>query len=205
MNITLIGGGIIGRTLGVAWAKAGHTARFGARDAASPKVVDALAAVRAIDPAASALPIGDAIALADVVVLATPGRAVEGILVEQGARLAAKIVVDAANTVGGGPMHHMAAFATHAPEALAFRAFNSLGWEVFAQPVIGGIQADLFYCGPDGAAQRSVETLITDVGLRPVRIGGVDQADTLDAMTGLWFTLALRQSRGRHLAFKLLG
>jgi len=40
--------------------------------------------------------------------------------------------------------------------------------------------------------------------LRPIYIGGLEQVDLLDNQTRLWFTLALQQGRGRHLALKLL-
>jgi predicted dinucleotide-binding enzyme len=204
MNITLIGAGNIGRTLGVKWAKAGHTVRLGARDPGSPKLIDTLTALRAVDATATAMPIAAALAQAEVILLAIPGRAVDELLAEHGSALAGKTVIDAANTVGGGPMHHLASFRAHASEARAYRAFNTLGWENFENPVISGVQIDLFYCGPEGEAQRTMETLITDIGLRPVWVGDNDQIDAVDALTGLWFALALRRGRGRRLAFKML-
>ncbi len=101
-------------------------------------------------------------------------------------------------------MNSLATFATHTPSAQVVRAFNSLGWENFANPQFGSVQADLFYCGPSGVAQAQAEQLIADVGLRPVWVGGPEQAPLVDAIAGLWFALALGQRRGRHLAFKLL-
>ena len=50
-----------------------------------------------------------------------------------------------------------------------------------------------------------VEQLISAVGLRPVYLGGVEQLGLLDSIAALWFTLALGQKKGRHLAFKALG
>jgi hypothetical protein len=47
----------------------------------------------------------------------------------------------------------------------------------------------------------AVEALIDAVGLRPVYLGD-DQADTLDGLLPVWFTLS--KLRGRHLAFKVL-
>jgi predicted dinucleotide-binding enzyme len=91
-----------------------------------------------------------------------------------------------------------------APTAQVFRAFSTPGWENFADPVIGGVQADLFYAGPEGDADTVVSGLITDVGLRPVRVGGREQLHIVENLTALWFTLTLQQGRGRHLAFKML-
>ena len=84
-----------------------------------------------------------------------------------------------------------------------FRAFSTLGWENFAEPVIGGVQADLFYAGPGGEPQRRRGA---DRGCRsrPLRVGDRAQLDLLENLTMLWFTLARQQGRSRHLAFKML-
>ncbi|HZD57058.1 MAG TPA: hypothetical protein VE136_10065, partial [Anaerolineales bacterium] len=76
--------------------------------------------------------------------------------------------------------------------------------ENFAEPIVGDTQADLFYCGVAGEAQHIVEKLISDVGMRPIYVGDLDQAPAVDALLGLWVTLAVKQGRGRHLAFKML-
>ena len=56
-----------------------------------------------------------------------------------------------------------------------------------------------------GHGATAVSTLIADTGLNPIYIGGIDQADILDALTRLWFVMAFQQGRGRHLAFKMIG
>jgi hypothetical protein len=145
-----------------------------------------------------------AIAFGEAVVFAIPGNAMEETLVTHGPALAGKIAIDAANRMGGGPMNSAAAFAAHAPQAQVYRAFNSLGWENFENPIFGDIQADLFYCGPAGAGQIAVEGLIRDVGLRPIRVGDIDQAGLVDTVGSLWFALAFGRGMGRQLAFKVL-
>jgi predicted dinucleotide-binding enzyme len=62
----------------------------------------------------------------------------------------------------------------------------------------------MFFCGPDGPARTQVEELITDVGLRPIYIGGPDQAGVVDGVLKLWAALAMGQKHGRRLAFKML-
>jgi predicted dinucleotide-binding enzyme len=62
--------------------------------------------------------------------------------------------------------------------------------------------ADLFFSAPD-ADRATVETLISDVGLRPVFVGA-DQEDIIDALFRLWIALAIGQDRGRRLALRLL-
>lgn len=102
----------------------------------------------------------------------------------------------------GPVMNSLAPISERAPGARVFRAFNNLGWENFANPTFGDVQADLFYAGPEGEALATAERLISDIGLHPVRLGDVDQAPLVDSVTRIWFALA--KQHGRHLAFKVL-
>ncbi len=198
MRVAVIGSGNIGGTLGRAWDRAGHDVVFGVRDPADPKVVALLHDARH----ATAAPLADAVQAAAAVLFAVPGAALAGVVEGLGASLASAVLIDASNNMAGGPMDGTATIQAAAPNAQVFRAFNSLGWENFAEPTFGGVPADLFYCGPDGDGDAVVTQLITDVGLRPVRVGGLDQVKVVDSVTPLWF--ALSRQRGRHLAFKLL-
>ncbi|MGH9235809.1 MAG: NADPH-dependent F420 reductase, partial [Acidimicrobiales bacterium] len=147
---------------------------------------------------------GDAVAFADVVLLALPGAATARATAALGPALDGKLVVDATNNPGGPVLNGLATLGEHAPGAVVARAFNTLGWENFADPDFGGTRADVLWCGPDGDAGALVERLITDVGLRPVRVGGLDQVQLVDTLAGLGLALALGQGRGRHLAVKVL-
>lgn len=199
MNIAIIGAGNIGKTLGGKWAAAGHIVRYGVRAPADPKFDELKQGVGA----EAVQPVAAAIAAADVVVLAVPGAAITDFAVEHGAQLAGKIVIDTTNNLRNATLHNVDILAAKAPGALQVRAFNTLGWENFAEPTIGGVQVDLFYCA-DPAARTAAEQLIADIGLRSVCVGGLDAAPTVDGMTRLWFALALGQGQGRRVAFKLL-
>jgi predicted dinucleotide-binding enzyme len=198
-TIAVLGAGNIGATLARKWTAAGHVVTIGTRDPGRPSLRDLAAEI-----GASLATHGDAVAFADVVLLALPGAATAQATAALGPALTGKLVVDATNNVGGPVMNGLAALGEHAPGAVAARAFNTLGWENFADPDFAGTQADLLWCGPDGEAGALVEGLITDVGLGPVRVGGLDQIQLVDMLAGLWFALALGQGRGRHLAFKVL-
>lgn len=201
MRVSILGAKIIGGTLGRAWVRAGHTVRFGVRNPQNPELQ---ALVQSLGNAASVSGIAEAITAGEVVVFAIPGQAMESTIAEHAAALAGKTVIDAANRIGASAMNSQAIFATYAPTALVFRAFNTVGWESFDNPRFGALQADLFYSGPVGEAQAQVAQLIADVGLRPVWVGGPEHTQTVDALTSLWFALAIEQQRGRHLAFKML-
>ncbi|HRL14455.1 MAG TPA: hypothetical protein PKX07_21415, partial [Aggregatilineales bacterium] len=85
--------------------------------------------------------------------------------------------------------------------AHVYKAFNTLGFENFQNPVFEGERADMLFVGP-GAHQERVAGLIRDVGLNPLYVGDLDQMGVLDAALTLWFGLSRRL--GRHLAFKVL-
>ena len=134
--------------------------------------------------------------------LAVPGAAAKDVLASLGAALAGKVVIDATNDVQGtGSLHALEELTDGAHPV---RAFNTLGWENFADPVFDGVTADLFYAAEEGRAQEVADRLIADVGLRPVWLGGVDTFDLVDSLTRLWFTLAFQRKLGRRLAFKML-
>ncbi len=202
MKISVLGAGNIGGTLGGKWAAAGHEVVFGVREPQAEKVQLLLAKA---GNGATAVPVPAAAAGADVVVFAVPGGAMGETVAALGHELDGKILVDTANLVGQTPMNSLGLLRQAALTSALFRAFSNLGWENFADPVIGGVQVDLFYCGDGGDGQTAVHTLIADIGLRPVYLGGVDQADLVDSLTRLWFVLALQRGYGRHLAFKLMG
>lgn len=198
MNIAILGAKIIGSTLGRKWTRAGHKV-FGVRNVRNPEVQDLAKELESTVGTAE-----EAIAFGDVVVFAIPGNAMDETIQTFGQALNGKIVIDAANRMDGGPMNSAASFAAHAPGVYLFRAFNSLGWENFENPQFGNIQADLFYCGPGDETQATVEQLIHEVGLRPIRVGDINQVQLVDMIGSLWFALAFGQNLGRHLAFKVL-
>lgn len=201
-TIAVIGGGNIGGTLAAAWCRAGHRVFMGLRNPDGPRATEAKAV--AGDALTVVLP-REAAESADVVVFAVPGRAMAEVLADLGGVLAARTVIDATNTMGpAGPSGSLDQIATAAPTSVAYRAFNSLGWENYADPDFDGISADLFFAGPDGPGRELVEGLIADVGLRPIWLGGPDRAGLVNTVTAIWFALVMGQGK-RHLAFKVLG
>ncbi|HKA11851.1 MAG TPA: NAD(P)-binding domain-containing protein [Candidatus Dormibacteraeota bacterium] len=199
-RITVLGAGNIGGTLGRKWLAKGHTVVFGVRD---PRGERAQALKAEVGSTAQVTTVADALTAGDVVLFAIPGNVVGPTAAEHGATVDGKVVIDATNNVGATTFNSIAAIQAAAPSARVFRAFNTYGWENFADPVYDGVPGDLFYAGPDGEAQTIVEQLIQDIGLRPVRVGGGDQVGLVDDLLRLWFTLA-SGGRGRNMAFKLL-
>ena len=202
MNIAILGTGNIGGTLGRKWVAAGHTVIFGTRDPEAAKVQALLAEV---GQGATAVTIPAAITQAEAILFAIPGRTVKETAAQWGSQLNGKILIDATNNVGQQTMNNLGVLRQAAPDSPLFRAFSTLGWENFAEPTLEGQQVDLFYCGDAGEGNTAVSQLIRDVGLRPIYLGGVEQVELIDAMTRLWFALALQQGKGRRLAFRVMG
>lgn len=201
LRVTVLGAGKIGGTLGRKWVAAGHDVTFGVADPGGAKA----RALRAdLGDKAVIRTAAEALQDADVVVFAIPGGTMDETIRANAAQLDGKLVIDAANRMGGGgATNSRAAFQQHAPRARYVRAFNTLGWENFADPTFDGVRADLFYAAPE--ADRAVaDQLIGDVGLRPIRLGDADQVGLVDSVSSLWFDLAVGQGMGRRLAFKVL-
>ena len=202
LTVAVLGAGNIGGTLGRKWHAAGHRVAFGVSDP-NGKNAQALRAdlgqtvtIGTVDEALQTNP--------EIVVLALPGVQMDALIAKHAAQLDGRIIIDTANRLDTGPMNSFATLHQYAPGAYLFRAFNSLGWENFADPVFDGVQADLFYCGPAGKERTQIEQLITDVGLNPVCLGDVEQVSLVDSIGAVWFALVFGQGRGRQLAFKVL-
>lgn len=204
MRIAIIGAGQVGTALAKNLAASGHDVTVGTRD---PEGAAATAARAALgDVPVTGIPA--ALEGAAAAVLAVPGAAVDDLLATHGTALGGKLVVDAANRIGGSlseqaEMNSVAAIAATAPSAAVYRAFNSLGWENFADPAIGGVQADLLFAGP-ASRRAEAEELISGVGLRPVYVGDLDKVGLVDSLAALWGTLAYGQGMGRRLFFKVV-
>jgi 8-hydroxy-5-deazaflavin:NADPH oxidoreductase len=201
MIIAVLGAGNIGGSIGKKWAAAGHEVVFGVRDVNKAKVRTLL---EEISTRAIAASVTEAAMKADVMLLSIPHQAVAQTVQTNAAAMDGKIIIDATNKFGAPVINNIAAISAAAPRAKIYRAFNSLGWEIFARPLFGETNADHFYCGPDGEERLLVEGLISDVGVRPVYVGDLDTAPTVDALGVLWMTLAIRRGMGRRVAFRML-
>lgn len=201
MKIGAVGAGNIGGTIGAKWVAAGHEVVFGVRDPHEESAVERVAAMAGDARLGTAT---EAINHGDVVVFAVPGAAVGGLVDANAAALDGTVVIDASNNMRGASRHALGHLRDKAPSARLFRAFNTLGWENLAEPEFDGVKADLFFCG-DEEERATVERLITDVGLRPIYLGGTGDVDLVEGMTNMWFALSMRRKMGRRVAFKVLG
>jgi hypothetical protein len=208
MRIGIIGAGMVGGTLGTRWAKAGHEVVWGVRDPTATKVA---ALCTAAGRGARAATVAEAAAVAEVVVLATPWRAVPEALASCG-DLAGRVLLDTINPLtpdlsglavpaGGSGAQEVARLA---PGARVVKIFNSVGFNVMADPRFGDRAATMLYCGDDQAAKAVAATLAVDLGFEAVDAGPLAKAGLLEHAALLWIHLAMSQRLGREIAFVLM-
>lgn len=191
MKIAVIGTGFIGGVLGRSLAASGHEVTFGSRHPDNDEVAGS--------SGCAVTTVGDALAAADVVILAVPGAAVSAMVAEHGGVLERRLVIDATNQIGQPVANARPALP---PSVRYARAFNTLGGENMADPAFADGPADMFFSAPT-ADRDTIESVIEGVGLRPIYVGE-DQEALIDALFQVWIALAITQGRGRRLALRLI-
>jgi NADPH-dependent F420 reductase len=207
MKIAVIGTGNVGSTLGKSWAAKGHQIIFGTRDPNGAKVQDLL---ETAGSNASAAVIEEAVAAADIVVLATPWDATRQI-VEAVAGWTGKIVVDCTNPIAPGLQLALGTttsggeqVAAWAAGARVVKAFNTTGTENMADPIYNSQPITMFICGDDAEAKAVVTQLAEDLGFEVADVGPLMSARFLEPMALVWIRLAAVQGWGRDMAFKII-
>ena len=208
MRIAIIGAGNVGGTLGKMWAAKGYEVAFGVRRPNDAKVQTLVAAT---GQRARATSVKDAVAGAEVVVLATPWSAAESALKEAG-DLRGKVVVDATNPLkpdlSGLVLGHSTSAGEHvaacAPGAKVVKAFNTIGAAHMADPRFGTQRASMFLCGDDTGAKAMVGRLAGDLGFDAVDCGPLTQARLLEPLAMLWISMAYAYGAGPNIGFALL-
>jgi 8-hydroxy-5-deazaflavin:NADPH oxidoreductase len=193
MNVGIIGAGNVGRALAGSLTRGGHTVVI-----SSSKTEDANAAAAATGArAATSNP--EVAQAADVVILAVGFGAIEGLAAELRSDLDGKTVVDVTNVPSPDPSNpspdaRSAAERIQAllPGSHVVKAFNTAFAVRQADPVVDGVQLDGFVAGEDGDAKAAVLELVESVGFRPIDVGPLPMARTLEAMGWLNIQLQIR-------------
>lgn len=191
MRIAIIGTGRVGAALGKGWTVAGHHVVYGSR---RPAQVDC--AVGTADTIAGAA------RQSEVVVLATPFNAVTEAIAAAG-DMSGKVVIDATNPMGAAFGAQVVAAAA-GPAARVVKAFNTMGFETMADPLVEGRPALCLVAGDDAEAKATALQLARHLGFEAVDTGGLETARLLENLAELWLQLALCAGQGRHIAFALL-
>ena len=203
MRLGIIGAGHAGGTLGRLWEAQGHDVRFGVRDPATESggglSHDRIGTV------------ADVAAFGDVIVLAIPYATTAEALSATGP-LAGKTVIDCTNPLLPDLSGLAIGMTTSAgeevaklvPAAKVVKAFNSIGYTNFADPLFKGEKASMFYCGDDASAKLIVAELGNQLGFDMVDAGPLSQSRWLEAMAILWISMAFKYGGSQRSAFRLL-
>jgi predicted dinucleotide-binding enzyme len=191
-TIAIIGTGNVGAALGPEFAAQGHTIIYGSRE---PTRDDVVALVRRTGNNASAISPRDAVAGADMVVLAVPGTAAEAIVQTLG-DLSGKIILDPTNRVGRGGdylTHDVPGKGSNAeliqaaaPGARVVKAFNTLNWQQMVDPESAGGAISIPLAGDDAEAKAVIARLVEGMGLHAIDIGPLAYAHVLEELLVVW-------------------
>ncbi|MFT4435722.1 NADPH-dependent F420 reductase [Caballeronia sp. 15715] len=188
-TISIIGTGGMATAVAGRIAKAGHTVEVLSRDPAKARALaDKLSAGATMGTYAAA-PAGD------VVILAVPYGSAAAVVTEFGDALDGKVIIDITNPVSpdlsGLVTPHGSSGAQEIAKSLpatahVVKAFNT----VFGHVLAKGGRLDAFIAADDPEAKARVSTFIESLGLRPLDVGGLHMASTLEALGLMMIGLA---------------
>lgn len=144
--------------------------------------------------------VGNAPLAGDVVVLAVPYPAVDGILAGYRDQLAGKIVVDITNPLNFEtfdslvvPADSSAAALIQAklPNSRVLKAFNTTFAATLATRQVGGLPTTVLIAGDDAEAKATLADAVTAGGVAAVDAGSLARARELEALGFLQITLAV--------------
>ncbi|MGC4121884.1 MAG: NADPH-dependent F420 reductase [Myxococcales bacterium] len=210
-RIGVLGTGDVGRVLATGFVEAGHEVMLGSRDAKNEKVTEWVAKA---GPRAKGGTFADAAKFGEIVVLATLWTGTEHALELAGAKnLAGKVVMDATNPLSFGPSGPSLALGhtdsggeqvqRWLPEAKVVKVYNTVGNAHMVHPSFPGGPPDMFICGNDDGAKKTVAELVKNFGWGVIDTGGIEGARLLEPMCLLWVGYGVRTNTWNH-AFKLL-
>src|ERR1700681_879514 len=188
-TISIIGAGGMSAAIGGLAARAGHTVEVITRDAAKARALAEQVGAGATSGTFGAAPAGD------IVILAVPYGSAAAVVAEFGDALDGKVIIDITNPVSpdltGLVTPHGSSGAQEIARAApagahVVKAFNTLFGPVLAR----GGRLDAFIAADDPEAKARVSTFLESLGLRPLDVGGLPMAQTLEAIGLMMIGLA---------------
>lgn len=206
-TIAIIGTGQVAGALGPEFAAQGHTIVYGSRNPDRDEVAEL---VERTGDSASATTQQEAVADADIVVLAVPGGVGEEVTRQLG-DLSGKIILDPTNRVGRGNdgwlVHDVPGNGSNAeliqaaaPDARVVKAFNTLNYRTMIDPESSGGPVTIPIAGDDEEAKAVIAELIEGMGLEVVDFGPLRYAHVLEEMLIVW---ANARTRGEAFNYYL--
>ncbi|MEA1651290.1 NAD(P)-binding domain-containing protein [Nitrospirillum sp. BR 11164] len=202
--VSIIGSGGMASAIGGLAAKAGHTVEVMSRDPSKAQALADRIGARATIGTFGAGPAGD------IVVLAVPYLAVLDVMKHYGEGLADKLLVDITNPIKSdfsGFLFPKSSFGAQEiakaapPGAEVVKAFNTVPSQALAVGSVGGHALDVFIAGDAPQAKARVSAFAESLGLRPMDVGPLTTAWTLEHACMLW--LGLMTHSIKHANFSI--
>jgi 8-hydroxy-5-deazaflavin:NADPH oxidoreductase len=199
--------------LAKAFSAEGHSVTMGTRNVSKEELVR----FRKENPKIATAPYADTAATGELLVLAVPGTAAEGVINSAGKNnFSGKILIDVTNpTAGAPPVNGVLKFFTTMdeslmeriqkllPEARVVKAFNSVGNDFMYKPKFAVGRPTMFICGNDAGAKKTVTEILTLFDWETEDMGRVEAARAIEPLSMLWCIPGFLHNQWSH-AFKLL-
>ncbi|QWA13922.1 NAD(P)-binding domain-containing protein [Sodalis ligni] len=188
-TISIIGAGGMATAIAGRSVKAGHVVEVIGRDQSKAQAFADKLGAGATTGTYGAEPKGD------IVILAVPYGSAASVVADFGAALGGKVIIDITNPIApdlsGLVSPNGSSGAQETAKGLpagahVVKAFNTLFGPVLAK----GGRLDAFIAGDDGEAKARVATFLGSLGLRPLDIGALHMAQTLESLGLLMIGLA---------------
>jgi 8-hydroxy-5-deazaflavin:NADPH oxidoreductase len=193
MRIGIIGSGMMGSTLGLHWARAGHRVCFSSRH---PERLAPL--VERVGPNATAGTVEEAAGFGEVIFLGVPFGALPELATRVAPLAAGKVVLDAGNPFparDGAIAREVVAArrgsgaytAARLPGARVVKAFNTVYFKALeTEAHRAGEQIGVPLASDDDEAMRVAAGLVRDAGFAPVVVGPLELAKRFDVGSAVW-------------------
>lgn len=188
-SVSFIGVGGMAQAIAARAVAGGNAVELIGRDAAKAKGLAATLGSGATVGTFGAAPVGD------IVVLAVPYTSAVQVVAQYGDALAGKVIIDISNTFNAEASALVTTDGTSGAQEIAkaapssahvVKAFNAVFGHILAQ----GSSLDVLFAGDDEQAKASVSAFIESLGLRPLDVGGLEMASSLEGAGLLLMGLA---------------
>jgi predicted dinucleotide-binding enzyme len=188
-TVSIIGVGTMAVAIAGRVAKAGHIVEVVTRDPSKARALADQLAAGATTGTYGAMPAGD------IVILAVPYSSAAAVVTDFGEALDGKVIIDITNPVApdlsGLVTPHGSSGAQETAKGLpvgaqVVKTFNTIFGRVLAK----GGRLDTFIAADDAEAKARVSTFLESLGLRPLDVGGLHMAQTLEALGLMMIGLA---------------
>jgi predicted dinucleotide-binding enzyme len=201
-TISIIGTGGMAAAIGGRTAKAGYTVEVISRNPAKARALADKLATGATTGTHGAAPAGD------IVILAVPYSSAAAVVAEYGDALDGKVIIDVTNPVAPDMAGLVTPHGSSGAQEIAkgapagahvVKAFNTIFGHVLAK----GERLDAFLAADDAEAKARASTFIESLGLRPLDVGGLQMAQTLEALGLMMIGLAKNGAGTWDIAMKV--